>query len=94
MTLLRLQRVGGIQMDELTVVSTKPKQGDSEMCTNCGCGEPDERHQPTDITREDVQRAADGGGLSLAETTKNMTESLAKLASTTRQESTASPRTS
>lgn len=64
------------------------------MCMNCGCGEPDERHQPTDITREDVQRASDGSGLSLAETTKNMTESLAKIASTNRQESTASPRAS
>ena len=35
------------------------------MCMNCGCGEVDKRHQPTDITREDLQRAADGSGLTL-----------------------------
>lgn len=64
------------------------------MCINCGCGEPDERHQPSDITREDVQRAADGSGLSLAETTKNMTEALERIVSTNRQESTAGPRPS
>ncbi len=64
------------------------------MCMNCGCGEPDERHQPTDITREDFQGAADGSGLSLDEATKNMTESLSKIGSTQRQESTAGPRSS
>ena len=26
------------------------------MCLNCGCGEPDKRHQPTDITQDDLQR--------------------------------------
>ena len=61
------------------------------MCMNCGCGEPDERHQPTDITREDFQRAADGSGISMEQATKNMTESLAKTGSTNRQESTTSP---
>ncbi len=59
------------------------------MCMNCGCGEPDERHQPTDITREDVQRAAQGSGISLEQATKNMTESLAKISSTNRQEASA-----
>ena len=42
------------------------------MCMNCGCGEPDARHQPTDITREDLQRAADGGGISLEEAASNL----------------------
>ena len=28
------------------------------MCMNCGCGEPEKLHQPTDITKEDVQRVA------------------------------------
>lgn len=64
------------------------------MCMNCGCGEPDERHQPTDITRDDFQRAADGSGLSLDQATKNMTESLSKIGATDRQETTASPRAS
>jgi hypothetical protein len=59
------------------------------MCINCGCGEPDERHQPSDITRDDFKRAADGSGLSLEEATENMTESMSRIASTNRQESTA-----
>jgi len=58
------------------------------MCMNCGCGEPDERHQPTDITRDDFKRAAEGSGLSLDQATKNMTESMAKIGSTNRQERT------
>ena len=49
-----------------------------------------ERHQPTDITRDDFQRAADGSGLSLDQATKNMTESLSKIGATDRQETTAS----
>lgn len=61
------------------------------MCMNCGCGEPDERHQPTDITREDFQRAADGSGATLEQATKNMTASLEKIASTNRQDSAAPP---
>ena len=35
------------------------------MCMSCGCNEVDKRHQPTDITREDLQRAADGAGVTL-----------------------------
>ena len=64
------------------------------MCMNCGCGEPDERHQPSDITREDFQRAADGSGLTLEKATENMTASLEKVAFTNRQEATAKPRSS
>lgn len=59
------------------------------MCMNCGCGEPDERHQPTDITREDLGRAAEGSGLSVEEATRNMSDSLAKIGSTKRQDSSA-----
>ena len=61
------------------------------MCMNCGCGEPDERHQPTDITREDFKRAAEGSGLSIDQATRNMTESMAKIQETNRQDSTAAP---
>jgi major membrane immunogen (membrane-anchored lipoprotein) len=57
------------------------------MCLNCGCGEPDARHKPTDITREDVQRAAEGSGLSLEQATQNMADSLVKVQSADRQES-------
>ena len=61
------------------------------MCMNCGCGEPDERHQPSDITRDDFKRAADGSGLSLGQAATNMTKSLEKIQSTNRQESNAGP---
>jgi hypothetical protein len=46
---------------------------------NCGCGEPEKRHQPTDITTEDLQRAADGSGISLDEATANLRSSLDKV---------------
>jgi hypothetical protein len=46
------------------------------MCMNCGCGEPDKRHQPTDITREDLQRAADGSGMSLERAASNVQDSI------------------
>lgn len=49
------------------------------MCLNCGCGEPDTRHQPTDITREDVERAAQGGGLTVDQAISNLSDSLSKL---------------
>jgi hypothetical protein len=48
------------------------------MCMNCGCGEPEKRHQPTDITTDDLQRAADGSGISLEEATANLRSSLDK----------------
>lgn len=46
------------------------------MCMNCGCGEPEKRHQPTDITKDDLQKAADGSGVSLDEVTSNLRSSL------------------
>ena len=58
------------------------------MCMNCGCGEPEKRHQPTDITKDDLQKAADGGGISIEEATRNVRASLDKV------EQTASPATS
>ena len=49
------------------------------MCLNCGCGEPDKRHQPTDITREDLQRAADGSGMTLERAVSNVEESISAM---------------
>ena len=49
------------------------------MCMNCGCGEPEKRHQPTDITSDDLQRAADGSGITLDEATANLRSSLDKI---------------
>jgi hypothetical protein len=50
------------------------------MCMHCGCGEPEKRHDPTDITREDLQRAADVSGISLKEAARNMRQSSEHLA--------------
>ena len=50
------------------------------MCLNCGCGEPDKRHHPTDITREDLQRAADGGGMTIREAADNVQRASATIA--------------
>lgn len=49
------------------------------MCMNCGCGEADKRHKPTDITRDDLQRAADGGDQSFDEVVANVHASIDKL---------------
>jgi hypothetical protein len=49
---------------------------------NCGCGEAEKRHQPTDITSDDLQRAADGSGITLDEATANLRSSLDKVEQT------------
>ena len=64
------------------IMSTTPGPDRSEehaMCMNCGCGEPEKRHHPTDITKEDLQRAADGGGMTLREAAQNVQRASAKL---------------
>lgn len=50
------------------------------MCMNCGCGEADKRHHPTDITREDLQRAADGSGMTLRDAADNVRRSSSEIA--------------
>ena len=57
------------------------------MCLNCGCGENDERHKPTDITMEDIAKAADGQGMEMKETLANMQESLQGAAKATQRSS-------
>lgn len=46
------------------------------MCLNCGCGEYGERHKPSDITMEDIAKAAEGQGMDMKETLANIQESL------------------
>jgi hypothetical protein len=55
---------------------------------NCGCGEAEKRHQPTDITTDDLQRAADGSGITLDEATANLRSSLDKVEQTQDSQST------
>jgi hypothetical protein len=47
------------------------------MCMNCGCGEPETRHKETDITADDVRKAA--AGTPLDQTIGNMRTSLDKM---------------
>jgi hypothetical protein len=44
------------------------------MCMNCGCGEPDKRHKPTDITMDDLKAAAEGQDMDVAQAAKNINE--------------------
>ena len=48
------------------------------MCLNCGCGEPETRHKETDITADDVRKAA--AGAPLEKTVQNIRTSLDKMA--------------
>jgi hypothetical protein len=41
------------------------------MCLNCGCGEYNERHKPTDITLDDLRAAADGHDMAVEEAADN-----------------------
>ena len=54
------------------------------MCLNCGCGEPETRHQETDITADDVRQAS--AGKPLDQTVQNMRTSLDKMGQSQRGE--------
>ena len=47
------------------------------MCLNCGCGDPETRHQETDITADDVRKAS--GGKPMDQTVQNMRAGLDKM---------------
>lgn len=49
------------------------------MCLNCGCGEPDSRHRPSDIIRQDVEEAAKGQQMDVEEAASNMLASLERI---------------
>ena len=47
------------------------------MCLNCGCGDyNDKRGKATNITMDDLERAAKGEGMSIEETVDEMTHSM------------------
>lgn len=46
------------------------------MCLNCGCGEYEKRHKPSDITTEDLAKAAEGQSMDMQETVANMQEAM------------------
>jgi hypothetical protein len=42
------------------------------MCMNCGCGQYDERHKPTDITLSDLREAARGHDMEVEQAADNI----------------------
>ena len=42
------------------------------MCLNCGCGDYNERHKPTDITSDDLKAAADGQNMDVEQAANNI----------------------
>ena len=42
------------------------------MCMNCGCGEYNERHKPTDITMDDLKAAAEGHDMDMETAADNI----------------------
>ena len=44
------------------------------MCVSCGCGEPNERHKPGDITMDDLTKAAKNHDLTVEDVSKNIAQ--------------------
>ena len=44
------------------------------MCLNCGCGEYQKRHKPTDITMDDLAMAAVGQWMQIRDAAANLQE--------------------
>ena len=44
------------------------------MCLNCGCGEFQKRHKPTDITMDDLAMAAVGQWMQIRDAAANLQE--------------------
>jgi hypothetical protein len=44
------------------------------MCLNCGCGEYDKRHKPSDITMDDLKESAKGQGMDIRKAATNLQE--------------------
>lgn len=42
------------------------------MCLNCGCGDYNERHKPSDITADDLKAAADGQEMEMEQAADNI----------------------
>ena len=42
------------------------------MCLSCGCGKPNDRHKPGDITLEDLEKAAKNHDLEVEQAADNI----------------------
>lgn len=49
------------------------------MCMNCGCGEYEEKHKPTDITLSDLQAAAAGHEMDAEQAADNIHDGASRL---------------
>ncbi len=49
------------------------------MCMNCGCGQVNERHKPTDIVLDDLKAAAQGHDMEVEEAADNIHNSAREL---------------
>ena len=49
------------------------------MCISCGCGEPNERHKPGDITLDDLKKAAQNHNLEVEKTADNIHNAARKM---------------
>jgi hypothetical protein len=45
------------------------------MCMNCGCGEYNQRHKPSDITLDDLKAAAQGQKMEIEQAADNIHQS-------------------
>jgi hypothetical protein len=50
-----------------------------EMCMNCGCGEVETKHKPTDITLNQLKAAAKGHDMEVEEAADNIHNSAREL---------------
>jgi hypothetical protein len=51
------------------------------MCLNCGCGMPEERHKPSDITLTDLKNAAKNHDMDVELAAQNIQSGVADLKS-------------
>jgi hypothetical protein len=58
------------------------------MCMSCGCGEPNERHKPGDITQDDLEKAAKNSKIDLEKAAENIHASAKKLGSSAKSKAT------
>ena len=49
------------------------------MCMSCGCGKPNERHKPGDITQDDLEKAAKNSQIDLEKAAENIHASAKKI---------------
>lgn len=49
------------------------------MCMNCGCGMPEDRHKPTDITLTDLKEAAKGHAMEIEQAADNIHQAAREL---------------